>query len=106
MVKQIAKESSESSKARKTTKGKQKVPRSSLDPEFDVPGPWDDRDEPVIWIRCSRCGCTSCYEEGDSEAEEILFNGYGLKRKQPYCACGCHWNTNTGVPLKVKREVR
>lgn len=80
--------------------------RTSLDvPEFDVPGPWDDR-EPLIWIRCSRCGCTSRYEEGDSECTEILTKGYGIKKTQRFCYCVCHHGNAVSLPiLKVKREV-
>ena len=78
--------------------------RTSLGPEFDVTGPWDET-EPLVWLRCSRCGCTSRYEEGDSELEEILVKGYG-GRKHAHCvSCPCHTGIGLLPKLAVKREI-
>ena len=84
---------------------KSSVPRTSLAPEFDVQGPWDET-EPLLYIRCDKCGCTNRYEEGDDEATEILSRGFGLRRIiGRRCSCNCHSGIEPRPLLKVKREV-
>jgi hypothetical protein len=76
-------------------------PRTSLDSSFDVSGPWDTAI--LVWVRCASCGCTVQYEEGDSELEEILVKGCGI-RKARFCRCNCHTGTHPLPILRTKRS--
>lgn len=80
-------------------------PTTSLDPSFNVSGPWDTAT--LIWVRCARCGCTRQYEEGDSELDEILGKGWGIVRTR-FCLsfgnCGCHKGTHPLPTLRTKRS--
>lgn len=73
-----------------------------------VTDPWDET-EPLVWIRCKKCGCTNRFDESQkSEAAEIIAKGCGLRR-HGFCRRGFFCNCHTGVyplpELMVKREV-
>lgn len=80
-------------------------PRTSLDSSFDVSGPWDTAQ--LIWLRCSRCGCTKQYEPGE-ELQQIAVDGYGLPKTEhcvsPYGDCPCHTGIGLLPILRMKRS--
>lgn len=80
-------------------------PTTSLASEFDVPGPWDEREE-FVFVRCSMCYCTN--QGTPEEMAEVLTSGFGLRvmKAFPGCRCNCHHGNGRLPQLLVKREVR
>jgi hypothetical protein len=80
-------------------------PRTSLDLSFSVNGPWDTAQ--LVWLRCSRCGCTNQFLEGDSKLREILAEGWNLEKTRacisPYGECACHSGIGLLPLIRVKR---
>jgi hypothetical protein len=75
--------------------------------KFAESGPWDET-EPLIWVRCKKCGCTNRFEADDPHAALIIDQSHGL-RKHGYCRMGVQCNCHSGIyplpQIMVKREV-